>query len=79
LEHPQYLALREALPEELRPVLTYGYCTGSRKAEVLGLRWEQVDLVERTVRLNAGETKNGEGRPLPLGPELVEALLMPTY
>jgi integrase len=50
------------------------YCTGMRRGEILSLRWENVDLLTRHVRLNAGETKNGEGRVIPLGDELLEAL-----
>ncbi len=62
------------LPEHLGPVLTYAYYTGCRKGEILALRWDQVDLVERTVRLNPGETKNDEGRIIPMTDELYETL-----
>lgn len=69
-EHDEYLALMKELPEYLRPVLTFGYHTGCRKGEVLGLRWSQVDLTNRTVHLEPGETKNDEARVIPLGKEL---------
>jgi integrase len=75
-EHDQYLSLRAALPEEIRPLLTFAYYTGVRKGEALSLQWHQVDLGERMVRLNPGETKNKEGRILPLAPELWEVLKM---
>lgn len=65
-EPDQYAALLEALPDELRPVLAIGYNTGMRRAEILGLRWEQVDFLRRVIRLNAGETKNDEGREIPI-------------
>ena len=51
-----------------------GLLHGDAAGEILSLRWESVDLLTRQVRLNAGETKNGEGRLIPLGDELLEAL-----
>jgi integrase len=41
-----------------------------RRAEICGLRWEQVDFLRRVIRLNAGETKNDEGREIPITAEL---------
>jgi integrase len=73
-EHEDFLALRRALPEELRPVLTFAYYTGCRKGEILALRWSQVDFGERVVRLEPGETKNDQARTIPLAPELHEML-----
>ena len=75
-EHEQYLGLRDALPAEIKPVLTFGYYSGCRKGEILGLQWPQVDLLERLVRLEPGETKNDDARIIPLVPELYEALVM---
>jgi len=69
-EHHEYLALRATLPPYLKPVLTFGYRTGWRKSEILGLTWEQVDLKEGTVRLEVGETKNSQGRTIYLDSEL---------
>jgi integrase len=37
-----------------------------RRGEILALRWEQVDFIGRAIRLNAGETKNDEGREIPI-------------
>ena len=62
------------LPDHLKPVLTFGYFTGWRKGEILGLKWNQVDLREGIVRLEPGETKNNEGRTLYMEPELLEML-----
>jgi len=74
IEHEAYLALREAMPEYLKPVLTFGYFTGWRKAEILNLEWSQVNLREGIVRLEPGETKNSEGRTLYVEPELWDLL-----
>jgi integrase len=70
IEHNDYLALRELLPEYLKPVLTFAYYSGWRKSEILGLKWKQVNLREGIVRLETGETKNNEGRTLYMEPEL---------
>jgi len=74
IEHKEYLALRNALPEYLKPVLSFGYFTGWRKAEILGLTWRQINLRDGIVRLEPGETKNSEGRTLYMEPELWEML-----
>jgi integrase len=75
-EHSEYQAMFRALSEELRPVLAFAYYTGTRRGEILSVQWPQVDLVERVVRLNPGETKNDEPRIVPLTDELFELLAM---
>jgi integrase len=74
IEHEGYTLLLAALPEYLRPVVTMAYHTGMRRGEIMALRWENVDILNGLVRLNVGETKNGEGRMIPLGDELLESL-----
>ena len=70
-EREQFEAVRKALPEDLRPVVTFAYQTGWRiKSEVLSLQWRQVDFSARTVRLEVGTTKNREGRLFPFTAEL---------
>ena len=75
-EHDEFVAMRQELPEHLRPVISFAYFTGCRKSEILSLRWEQVDLYAKVVRLNPGETKNDEGRVIPLAGELLSMLTM---
>jgi integrase len=48
----------------LRPVTTFAYRTGWRKAEVLGLTWDKLDRNEGT--LETRETENSEGRTVNL-------------
>ncbi len=73
-EHDEYLRLKEALPEEIKPLLVFAYYTGCRKGEILSLRWDQVDFSEGLVRLHPGTTKNDEPRVIPLAGDLYDAL-----
>lgn len=66
LTDQQYAALRDALPEELRPVFVVDYMTGIRKGELLKVTWPQVDLESRLITLEYGETKNQEARTVPI-------------
>ena len=75
-EDAEYRALRDALRDDMKPVLTFAYYTGCRRAEILNLKWSQVDLQERIVRLPLGTTKSKEGRLLPMFGELHEVLSM---
>ncbi len=76
LEHSQFLALRQELPDAIKPILTFAYYTGCRRGEILSLRWSQVDLARGLVRLEPGTTKNDAPRTLPLVPELSKVLSM---
>jgi integrase len=74
LEHWQYIRLRQELPEYLRPIVAMGFYTGMRLGEILGLRWENVDLLNAQVHLDPETTKNDEPRTVPLVYELLELL-----
>jgi integrase len=58
----------------LRTFLEMAYSYGWRRGELIGLRVGQVDLRNRTIRLNPGSTKNGEGREVTMTPEVEELL-----
>jgi integrase len=74
IEYEGYLALKDALPEYLKSVLTFAYFSGWRRSEILGLKWGQVNTKDGIVRLEPGETKNDEGRTLYMESELCELM-----
>jgi hypothetical protein len=53
----------------LRTLFELGVSYGMRKGELLGLKVSQVNLEERTITLNPGETKNNERRVLKMAPQ----------
>ena len=69
-EHSQFVAFRDALPEYLRPFVTFGYKVGWRDQEIASLQWGNVDLRNGIVVLKAGETKNNDARTVYLDKEL---------
>jgi len=73
-EHGDFVALRTALPDYFKPVVTFAYYTGWRKQEILSLRWNQVDLPAQTIRLDPGTTKSGAGRTVALDGELLAVI-----
>src|SRR5262249_1719519 len=53
-----------ALPEHLRDLVRFGYATGWRRGEILSLTPADVNL--RRGVLTIGDSKNGDGRVIPL-------------
>jgi len=70
------------LPAALRPLMQTAYITGWRvQSELMTRQKHHLDLASGWLRLEPGETKNGEGRMFPLTPELrsiLEAQLQET-
>jgi integrase len=77
----QYEALQAQTTEPaLKLLLAMAYNFGFRRSEFIGLRHDgfktclrvkQIDLKDRTIRLNTGETKNGEGRVVKMTEEVL--------
>lgn len=74
LEQKDFAKMRDALPEDLRPLFVVAYSVGCRLTELLNLRWDQVNLKDGTITLYAGETKNDEGRVIPITDEMRSVL-----
>lgn len=70
-EADHFRAVLARLPEDLQPVFEIAHATGWRvKSEILTRRWFHVDFKAGWLRLEPGETKNGDGRMFPLTPDL---------
>lgn len=71
VERPELERILMHLPAHVRPAVLVAALTGWRvKSELLTRRWRHVDLEAGWLRLEPGETKNGEGRQFPLRGEL---------
>ena len=70
-ERAQSESVQRHLPAHMRGVAAFAFVTGWRTpSEILPLEWRQVDMKAGEVRLDAGTTKNGEGRVFPITVEL---------
>jgi integrase len=79
-EIPRYL---DACPTHYRPLAGFLLGTGCRISEALAARWEDVDLVDRSVRISrqrdryshaTTQTKGKRFRRVDIGPDLVDEL-----
>ena len=48
------------------PVVTLALHTGIRRGEIQTLQWQQIDFLNRTLRVGASKTEAGTGRVIPL-------------
>ena len=70
----EYQALLTQCSPRLRNIVQLAYWTGMRKGEILGLKWDQVDLKNKVINLAAEDTKTQEKREIPLTDELAGIL-----
>lgn len=75
VDDKQFAVLTAAADELwLRAFIEIAYTYGWRKRELLNLRVRQVDLLGKNLRLDAGSTKNDDGREVALSPTAVTLL-----
>ena len=75
-EREQFQCIMGHLPAHMRGIAAFAFITGWRTpSEILPLDWRQVDLPAGEVRLDAGATKNGDGRVFPCTAALRQVLL----
>lgn len=58
--------LISAAPAHLQPVIRFALATGLRKSNILGLRWQNVDLVRRQLWVHPEAAKAGKAIGIPL-------------
>ncbi|MCX6822354.1 MAG: tyrosine-type recombinase/integrase [Candidatus Aenigmarchaeota archaeon] len=64
MEEEKSLLEKATNPDWLRSLLTVALHTGIRRGEILDLRWQNVDLLKRLIRVV--KSKNGEKRSIPM-------------
>ncbi|EDI8735821.1 site-specific integrase [Salmonella enterica] len=60
--------------EKSKPIIELAYLTAMRRNELLAITPAMVDLNKRIIKLSDDQTKNGEGRNVPLSSKAVEML-----
>lgn len=74
LSPEEWQRLRSHLPPHLLPAVEFSLATGLRRSNVLGLRWNQIDMQRRLLHLSAGEMKARKAHTIPLGGETLRIL-----
>jgi integrase len=62
--------LLDECADHLRPIVKTALHTGMRRGEILNLKWDQVDLRKRSIRVE--KTKSGKNRHVPINDDLHE-------
>jgi len=66
LKPDEIARLLNALPAHWKDIAGFALATGQRMGNVLGLRWEQVDMARRVVVFEGSVMKNGDEHGIPL-------------
>lgn len=74
LTREQWAKLYAELPPHMQPMAEFSVETGLRQANVLGLRWEQIDLDRAFVWIEAQEMKDDDALPVPLSARALQVL-----
>ena len=75
LSPEEWQRLRPHLPAHLLPAVEFTLATGLRRSNVLGMRWNQIDMHRKLLHLSASEMKAGKAHTIPLGAEAMRVLL----
>ncbi|MCL6622026.1 MAG: site-specific integrase [Syntrophobacterales bacterium] len=74
LSHEEIARFLAHLPAHQRAMMEFALLTGLRKANVLNLKWSQIDLAHASLHIPAEEAKGGRDLRLPLAAEAVQLL-----
>ncbi|BEV16834.1 tyrosine-type recombinase/integrase [Herbaspirillum sp. DW155] len=75
LSPKQAVRLLSELPPHLAAMAAFSLATGLRRANVTGLRWEQVDMKRRLAWFDGQDMKNGNPQAIPLNDDAMRVLL----
>jgi integrase len=70
LNPDEWNRLYSVAPDHLKPILLIAFQLGMRWGEIMSLTWDCVDLQWRFLRVLGAKCKTGEGRTIPLTPEI---------
>ena len=73
-ERADFEAIAAHLPDDLQDFARWGYFTGWRKGKISSLRWSELNMESRQLRLRGQFSKNGEQRTVPLMGDLWEII-----
>ena len=74
LEHDEFLSIRGAAADHLKVAMTIAYYTGMRLREIIsgrGIRWDQVNMEEGSIRLSSSQTKTRTPRVIYMGDDFL--------
>jgi integrase len=85
LDLGEFARILARLPTDRKPLFELALYTGMRPGELVpvnrysgegtrGLTWDRVDYRDRVIRLEAEDTKTGEGRAVPITDEILDIL-----
>ncbi|TQK13038.1 MULTISPECIES: site-specific integrase [unclassified Herbaspirillum] len=75
LSPKQAVRLLAELPPHLAAMAAFSLATGLRRANVTGLRWEQVDMKRRIAWFDGEDMKNGNPQTVPLNDDAMRVLI----
>ncbi|MHB1697549.1 MAG: site-specific integrase [bacterium] len=58
----------------LKPIVICALNSGMRKGEILNLKWDRLDLLNRVISIDNDKTKNGKSRKIPINDTLYETV-----
>jgi len=74
LSKAEWARLESELPEHLRPIAQFAISTGLRRANVLQLKWAQIDMQRAVSYVDATDAKGDASIPVPLSKYALDVL-----
>lgn len=66
-------------PQHLQPIIITALNTGMRKSEILLLKWENIDISNKLIVIEASNSKNNRKRKIPLNSKMLELISNQKY